>query len=69
MVDGGKKLSDSGALGQCLSAEVDSNVLDSPPFAAGSRPFVHAVAKPTLEYFENAIVRAMLEGRGRSRTS
>ncbi len=37
---------------------------DSRPFAAGSRPFVHGVAKPTEEDFEDAIARAMLEGRG-----
>jgi hypothetical protein len=36
---------------------------DSRPFAAGSRPFVHSVAKPTEEDFEDAIVRAMLDGR------
>jgi hypothetical protein len=63
-VEGAEKLSDSHGLGQCLRAEVVSNVLDSRPFGADSSPFVHAVAKPTLEDFEDAIVRAMLEGRG-----
>jgi hypothetical protein len=63
-VEVGEKLSDSGGLGQCLSAEVVSDVLESRPFAAGSHPFVQAVAKPTLEDFEDAIVRAVLDGRG-----
>jgi hypothetical protein len=64
MAEGGEKLSGSSALGQCLSSEVISNVLDSRPSDAGSHPFVQVVAKPSLEDFEDAIVRAMLEGKG-----
>jgi hypothetical protein len=41
-------------------ARTDAN---SGPFAAGSRPFVTGVAKPSEEDIEDAIVRAMLEGQ------
>lgn len=42
----------------------DQNEHESRPFEARSRPFVQVMAKPTPEEFEDAIARAMLDGRG-----
>jgi hypothetical protein len=55
---------DASGLDRCSSSEAVPNLLDSRPFDARSCPFVPVLAKPTVEDFEDAIVRAMLEGRG-----